>query len=105
MSNRHQENLARTTDLGVVHSYGYGCLVELLRQLDAGTLGVIPFNERWKEVVAAVAFRAAELQALILQEELGLTAGPERTVLVHPPVRPTGIYVSDENDDERPNDQ
>lgn len=104
MSNRHQQNLARTDDLGVVHSYGYGCLTELLRQLDSGDLGVLPFTERWKEVVAAVEFRRAEIQAVVLQEELGLSAGPERTVLVHPPMPITPIYVSDENDVDRTNE-
>lgn len=102
MSNRHQENLAHTDDLGVIHSYAYGALKELLQQLDSGNLGVIPFTKRWKELVAAVEFRRAEVQAVLLQEELGLKAGPERTVFVHPPMPLTPIYVSDENDDERP---
>ena len=105
MSTRHQEQLSRTDDLGVIHSYGYGVLVELLRQLDSGTLGAIPFTERWKELVAAVAFRSAEIQAVLLQQELGLTVGPNRTIRVHPPTRPSGIYVSDEIVDERPDEQ
>jgi hypothetical protein len=95
MSNRHQERLATTDDLGVVHSYGYGCLTELLRQLDSGTIGAIPFTERWKEVVAAVEFRSAEIQAVVLQQELGLTAGPGRTIHVHPPMPLTPIYEDD----------
>lgn len=103
MSNPHPDRLARTDDLGVVHSYGYGALAELLRLVDEGLVDPAQFEKRWKQVVAAVEFRSAELKAVVLQEELGLSVGPDRIIHVHPPMPLTPIYVSDETPDEPSN--
>lgn len=105
MSDRHQETLAAYRDVSSVYSYGYGALRECAQQLEAGTRTLEAFTDAWHRIVAAVEFRAAELQAEVLQENLNISLRVSREVPTAPPMPLTGIYVSDENADERRNEQ
>lgn len=96
MSNRHQEILAAYQDVSSVYSYGYGALRECCRSFDEDGGGAEAFHGRWKAIVAAVEFRAAEIGAVVLAENIKISNRVEKAGRFSPQEQTImDIYESD----------
>lgn len=105
MDDFHQKTLAAYKDLASVYSYGYGALRACYGSYHDGSRDLQRFVKAAEEIISAVEFRSAEIQASALMGVEALRKDVEN-ILFEPQLSPTSaVYETPKDADGIARDQ
>jgi len=105
MTNTHEKTLAAYMDLGSIYSYGYGALRQRYQSFHDNLVDAEELLEGFEQIISAVEFRSAELQARRLMEGVTVAVVQSEAFFRQPVAAPTAIYETPQGADGIARDQ